>query len=137
MGSVRPWTASVVADVCVVGAGPAGLTLTRELASRGVSVCLVEAGGRDVDRAVQRQSRGESDGYPIHRLQSSRVRALGGTLRHHRVERHGWLARPLDPIDFERRDAVPDSGWPFGRRHLDPYYARAAAHCGIPVHDDD
>ena len=43
MGSVGAWTANVLADVCVVGAGPAGLTVTRELAARGVAVCLLEA----------------------------------------------------------------------------------------------
>ncbi|HET7761941.1 MAG TPA: GMC family oxidoreductase, partial [Phycicoccus sp.] len=137
MGSVGAWTANVLADVCVVGAGPAGLTVTRELAARGVAVCLLEAGGEDVDRRTQRQSRGESDGYPIHRLDHSRVRAVGGTLRHHRVAEQGWMSRPLDPIDFEARDWLPESGWPFDRAHLEPYYERAAALCGIPVYDDD
>jgi choline dehydrogenase-like flavoprotein len=137
MGSVGAWTSNVLADVCVVGAGPAGLTVTRELAARGVAVCLLEAGHEDVDRRTQRQSRGESDGYPIHRLDRSRVRAVGGTLRHHRVGEQGWMARPLDPIDFEARDWLPASGWPFDRAHLEPYYVRAAELCGIPVYDDD
>jgi choline dehydrogenase-like flavoprotein len=137
MGSVNPWTANVVADVCVVGAGPAGLTIARELGGRGVSVCLVEAGDREVHRRIQRQSRGESDGYPIHRLQSSRVRALGGTLRHDGVRDRGWLVRPLDDIDFEERPWLHGSGWPFDRRHLDAYYARAATYCGVPTFDED
>ena len=32
---------------------------------------------------------------------------------------------PLDPIDFEKRDWVPNSGWPFSKETLDPYYERA------------
>jgi choline dehydrogenase-like flavoprotein len=32
-------------DACVVGAGPAGITLARRLAARGRSVVLMEAGG--------------------------------------------------------------------------------------------
>ena len=121
----------ILTDLCIVGAGPAGITIARELDSRGVRVCLLEAGGRDLERRFQRQSRGESDGYPICRLHRSRVRALGGSLRHPRIWDAGWAARPLDPIDFEMRENLPEFGWPFGRTHLDPYYARAASLCGI------
>ena len=38
---------------------------------------------------------------------------------------------PLDEIDFERRDWIPLSGWPFSRRDLAPFYARANQICGI------
>ena len=34
----RPGT---VADVCVIGCGPAGLALSSELAKQGLSVCLI------------------------------------------------------------------------------------------------
>jgi choline dehydrogenase-like flavoprotein len=37
----------------------------------------------------------------------------------------GWMARPMDPIDFEARPEIPLSGWPFDADHLAPYYARA------------
>ena len=36
---------------------------------------------------------------------------------------------PLAPIDFEERDELPLSGWPFGREALDPFYARAHELC--------
>ena len=39
--------------------------------------------------------------------------------------------RPLDEIDFEERDWVPYSGWPFSKSHLDPYYHRPQAICKI------
>ena len=39
--------------------------------------------------------------------------------------------RPLDAIDFEERDWVPYSGWPFRKAHLDPFYDRAQAICRI------
>jgi choline dehydrogenase-like flavoprotein len=123
-------------DVCIVGAGPAGITLARELGARGVHVCVLESGGLDVETDVQAQSRGESDGYPIHRLDHSRVRGFGGTLLHPRVTAEGWAARPLDPIDFEVREGLRDVGWPFTREHLDSYYTRAAEACGIPTFDE-
>jgi choline dehydrogenase-like flavoprotein len=118
-------------DVCVIGAGPAGLTLARELDAHGVRACLVESGGIEVEKAVQSQSRGQSDGYPIHRLHRCRVRALGGTLRHPKVAACGWAARPLDAVDFEPLPVPNGIGWPFGRADLEPYYARAASTCGI------
>jgi choline dehydrogenase-like flavoprotein len=121
----------ILTDLCIIGAGPAGITIARELHNSGVRVCLLEAGGRNVERRFQRQSRGESDGYPIHRLHASRVRAFGGTLRHPSVTELGWAARPLDPIDFEAREGRPEFGWPFQREHLDPYYARAQSACGV------
>jgi choline dehydrogenase-like flavoprotein len=125
----------VSTDLCIVGAGPAGITIARELVNSGVRVCLLEAGGRDVKRRFQRQSRGMSDGYPIHRLHRSRVRAFGGTTRHGLIEATGWAARPLDPIDFQARDGLPEFGWPFDREHLEPYYRRAEDLCGLRPFD--
>jgi choline dehydrogenase-like flavoprotein len=125
----------LVTDLCVVGAGPAGITIARELDGSGLDVCLLEAGLRDPERRHQRQSRGESDGYPIQKLHGSRLRAFGGTLRHPRIWEAGWAARPLDPIDFEAREGRPEFGWPFDRAHLDAYYARAVEVCGIRPFD--
>lgn len=124
-----------VPDVCIVGAGPAGITIAQELHRSGLTILLVEAGGLEVDPVVQNQSRGESDGYPLHLLHHSRVRAFGGTLRHPRVWDEGWAARPLDAIDFEERCRLPDVAWPFDLDHLEPYYARAVKLCGIEPFD--
>jgi choline dehydrogenase-like flavoprotein len=121
----------VVPDLCIVGAGPAGISIAQELDRLGLSVLLLEAGGMDVERKVQSQSRGESDGYPLHRLHHSRVRAFGGTLRHRRLWDEGWAARPLDAIDFEPRAGLADVAWPFGRDHVGPYYERAEKVCGL------
>ena len=59
-----------------------------------------------------------SDAAPY--LKSSRLRFFGGTTNH-----WGGYCRPLDPLDFEVRPWVAESGWPFGREELDPYYRRA------------
>ena len=40
------------ADICVVGAGMAGLFLAQHLARRGVRVVVVESGGRHFDEAT-------------------------------------------------------------------------------------
>ena len=125
------------ADVCIVGAGPAGISMARELGAAGVRVVLLESGGRDPDRFAAALNRGESVGRPYFRLERSRIRAFGGTSRHWHDD--GYRSRPLDDIDFERRDAVPHSGWPIGRADLDPYYERAhvaSQLSGVPFDDD-
>lgn len=32
-------------DLCIVGAGPAGISIARELNGSGVKLCLIESGG--------------------------------------------------------------------------------------------
>jgi choline dehydrogenase-like flavoprotein len=123
-------------DLCVIGAGPAGISIARRFLGRRTRVCLLESGGRVVERRVQRLNRAQSVGYPMHRTHQSRVRAFGGTSRHWPPD-EGLAARPLDPIDFETRPGLPWSGWPFDRAHLEPWYARAQAVCQVGPYDYD
>lgn len=122
-------------DVCVVGAGPAGITLSLELARSGCRVCLVESGGREHSAAAEKLSAGKSVGYWYYSLADTRARAFGGTsvqwLASSADAAEGWRARPLDPIDFERRAEMPYSGWPFGYSELRPYYERAQRVCRL------
>jgi choline dehydrogenase-like flavoprotein len=123
-------------DLCIVGAGPAGITVAKQFQTGRTRVCLLESGGRAVERRPQRRNRGESVGYPIHRLDQSRVRAFGGTSRHWPPD-EGLAIRPLDPIDFETRSGLPWSGWPFDRAHLEPWYVSAQAVCQGGPYDYD
>jgi len=125
-------------DVCIVGAGPAGIIVARELIGHGAQVWLLESGGRDVERRAQQLNRGQSVGYPIHLPNQSRIRAFGGTSRHWlKPGDESWAARPLDPVDFEVRPGIRHSGWPFDRSHLDPYYAHAQTLCQLGPFDYD
>lgn len=125
-------------DVCIVGAGPAGISIARELIGNGADVWLLESGGRDAHRRTQRLNRGQSVGYPTYRPHQSRVRAFGGTSRHWFDSGDGsWAARPLDPIDFEIRPGIRYSGWPFDRAELDPYYIQAQELCRLGPFDYD
>lgn len=110
----------IEADIAIVGAGPAGITLARRLASARTQVCLIESGGLSPEAATQALYQGETSGieYP---LSSSRLRYFGGSSGH-----WGGFCRPLDPIDFEQRDWIPLSGWPFDRGALDPYWEAAS-----------
>lgn len=111
---------TVKTDVCIVGGGAAGITLAREFIGRSVNVCLLESGGFQLDVDTQTLYRGQSVGFPYLPLEATRLRFLGGTTNH-----WGGACRPLDDIDFRKRDWVPHSGWPFGLQHMVPYYERA------------
>jgi choline dehydrogenase-like flavoprotein len=43
----------------------------------------------------------------------------------------------LDPVDFERREWVPHSGWPFDRTTLEPFYRQALGVLGISATVND
>ena len=69
----------IEADVCIVGAGAAGITMARELRRRPLRVVVLESGGLEPDRATRSLSRGEVTGHPYFRLDQARSRCLGGT----------------------------------------------------------
>ena len=120
------------ADVCVVGSGPAGAALVRELSGAGLRVLLLESGGIGVQPSADALSETESIGWPRAEDQSQvRPRVLGGASAL-------WTGRcaPLDAIDYEARPWVPHSGWPLGSADLHSYHRRAAAHLGLGVGAD-
>ena len=125
----------VKTDVCIVGAGIAGITLAREFVGKDIRVCLLESGGFEPDKVTQSLYWGENTGFPYYPLDTARARFFGGTSHYWNIplgdELFGVRLRPLDPIDFEEREWVPYSGWPFRKEHLDPFYERAQSVCKI------
>ena len=109
------------ADVCVIGAGPAGITLALDLAERGLTVLLLESGQLGRDAATQQLSLGEVADAQLHSPPDKyRLRQLGGA-----SAIWGGRCMPMDPLDFEARPQVPLSGWPLGFEELRPHYERA------------
>jgi choline dehydrogenase-like flavoprotein len=120
-------------QICIVGAGAAGICLAVELAQRGKSVMLLEGGGRDIEDAAQEPYRSEVVGHVHRGIHSGRFRAHGGT-----TTRWGGQILELNTEDFERRDWIPDSGWPLSHAQLEPFYKRALAFEGLAnVIEDD
>jgi choline dehydrogenase-like flavoprotein len=113
-------------DLCIIGAGAAGIAIAREFAGTRVRVTLLESGGRTPDAATQSLYRGTSMAQKYFRLDTTRSRYFGGST-------NCWMGfcRPLDADDFEARDWIPHSGWPFDRAFLEPYYRRAQRVCGL------
>lgn len=107
-------------DLCIVGAGAAGISMALQWIGASRRVLLLEGGGFEYDPRMQELYRDESVGLPYFPLDAARLHYFGGTTGH-------WagFCSTLDPMDFETREWVPHSGWPIERATLDPYYERA------------
>ena len=115
-------------DLCIVGAGAAGIAMAQRLANSSLTVILLVSGSPG-DRAApdrERQSlyHGTTGSFlqkvdPVF-LHRSRLNMYGGTTNH-----FGFWARPLDPVDFEPRPGFRDSAWPFTFDELKAYYVDA------------
>ncbi|MFC7226867.1 GMC family oxidoreductase [Salinirubellus salinus] len=147
-------TPSAEADVCVVGAGPAGALVARELAREGHEVVVLEAGPRfeDADREARMERTirpayapdsvwkmgGPRDAYRStgdrhYPLNAARVKGVGGSTLHWQ----GMVMR-LHESDFRR---ASESGygvdWPLSYEDLRPYYARAERALGVAGASDN
>ena len=121
---------AVTADVAIVGSGAAGQAAARRLLARGHRVVLLESGGFDHEEASADFNRGDVIGQPYYPLDHSRLRFFGGT-----TAIWGGRCAEYDPIDFERRDWVSHSGWPFGPEDIRSYLAEARVQLGVGAVD--
>ena len=114
-------------DVCIIGTGPAGMTIARELSGTPLRVTLLESGGTDRQETSDALNEIESVGWPRETDQwDVRNRILGGSST-------TWAGRcaPFEEIDMQFRDWVPYSGWPLKLTDLAQYIERSAAHLGL------
>jgi choline dehydrogenase-like flavoprotein len=122
-------------DLCIVGGGPAGISLAREFTGLDIQVCLLESGDITYDEATGCLADGEYLGDQFEPLRDMRHRQFGGMSNLWNVtlhqERIGVRYADLDEIDFEKREWVPYSGWPITKKELVPYYKRAHTFCQL------
>ena len=52
-------------DICIVGSGPAGLTIANAVSRTSLQVCLLESGGLHTRRATKAQILADQFGVPI------------------------------------------------------------------------
>ncbi|QCR22819.1 FAD-dependent oxidoreductase [Pontibacter sp. SGAir0037] len=118
-------SAFLEADVCIIGGGPAGISVALELQPTNKKIILLAGGTERETVANQDLNKGYVTPKGSHEpLEENRRRAFGGAST-------VWGGRciPFDPIDFEARDWIPYSGWPFSYHELEPYYSRAMELC--------
>jgi 2-polyprenyl-6-methoxyphenol hydroxylase-like FAD-dependent oxidoreductase len=115
-------------NVCVIGAGPVGITIALECEAAGLTVLLLEAGRPHPQRKSDGLCQAEIVAPLNHAaLEVTTRTGLGGTSA-------VWGGRcvPFDDIDFEKRSFVPHSGWPISHKEVKPWYRKAAFYldCG-------
>jgi choline dehydrogenase-like flavoprotein len=116
----------LVADICIVGAGAVGITLAVESARQGRKVLLLEGGGALREESSQQIYDSEIAGLPHRGIHTGRIRVKGGT-----TVRWGGQILELDALDFTPRTGIAESGWPFPKSTLTPFYERALALEGL------
>src|SRR5690348_16252376 len=86
------------ADICLIGSGPAGSTIARELKDSGLRILILESGGLEPEPDSDALNQIEDIGVTLF---NGRDRILGGTS-------HTWGGRciPFDEIDYEARPWV-------------------------------
>jgi choline dehydrogenase-like flavoprotein len=107
-----PEKTTIEADICIIGAGAAGITLARDLAGGNRRIAVFEIGGFDFSQETQQLYDGEVIGRPFSPPVVDRLRYFGGSTNHWEGSCH-----PFDAADFE--------GWPFESTALTTYYKKA------------
>ena len=116
-------------DVCLVGAGIAGISLARDLEKLGLNVLLLESGGERPTPETDALSDGDSN-LPDYPFDISRARSFGGTSSI-------WTGAcvQMDDADYESRSWVPHSGWPIKATDLTAYFEKGREVFGLPGHN--
>ncbi|MFO1168188.1 MAG: GMC oxidoreductase [Rhodoblastus sp.] len=130
---IRDFAATPVQDrveTCIIGSGPAGITLALELAARGRPSLVLESGGAGVGPAQELAGADIVDPAVHDDMSIAVARRFGGA-----SNLWGGRCMPLDACDFEPRPYAQDMRWPIGLADLAPWYPVACryATCGEPV----
>jgi choline dehydrogenase-like flavoprotein len=121
-------------DICIIGGGPAAISVALELLKTKANVLLLVGGSSNRESAADQDlNRGIIARPGSHEsLEENRRRVFGGASS-------AWGGRciPFDPIDFKERAWVPESGWPFSYEQIEIFYRRALELCRAGTYDFD
>jgi len=119
----------VETDLCIIGAGVAGITIAREFNRSETDVFVLESGGMHPSPDSEALHHTTHPSYSDYKIDTTRASAFGGSSHLWRIpvsdDELGVRLRCLDAIDFKKKSWVPYSGWPFSKTHLDLYYEKA------------
>lgn len=112
---------SIETDVCIIGAGPAGIALALKLKNSDLDVVIAESGGlKKGERANELNSLEIQSNFSYRNGESERNRQLGGTA-------NLWTGRVV-PFSFNDR---LDKEWQGLKEKVVPYYDEALKLFGI------
>jgi choline dehydrogenase-like flavoprotein len=139
-GRSIPTNTVLVVDLCIIGSGPAGLTIAHELIDSGIQILLLERGDVTEQPAADLAPDLEfhSPDFPsVQKALHSQFGGMAGIWNTFLLDGVTPAAHylPLDPVDFETRYWVPYSGWPITFDQMAPYYDRARVLCDIGSFD--
>ncbi|WP_347987148.1 GMC oxidoreductase [Methylomonas sp. AM2-LC] len=114
---------------CIIGSGAAGISLAVALIRKGRKVLLLEAGDWKEERELDEFYTGHANA-PHPPVNEYRHQRFGGTT-------HLWGGRcvPMDALDFDYRQHVPNSSWPINYQELFSYYPEALSYCDAGLAD--
>ena len=104
------------ADVCVIGAGIAGLFAATRLAKSGKRIVVIESGGRTFDPKLHSLNEVDNAYNTYGGAEHGRFRGMGGTSR-----QWGGRLLPLTAHDIGDRPFVGLSAWPIDIQELNRY----------------
>ncbi len=114
-------------QVCIIGAGVAGIFLAQLLRSYGVRVVLLEAGGNASLTPAESGIQCNQIGDTYNGSELGRVFGLGGT-----SAIWGGQLLPLTSTDLLARPQVGCDAWPISYSELIPYYEKVLYLLGLP-----
>ena len=89
-------------DVCIIGSGPAGITVANELAGTDIRTCLIESGGSSEESTVRASTVAKQLELPIDPYKFRQK--FGGTSNAWSGLYGRWIrSNPMDPFDLETR----------------------------------
>ena len=117
---------TLVYDVCIIGTGPAGISVAKQLLDTGRRVVMLESGGEFSESKYQQLNKGENSGPRFLSLDASRMRCFGGS-----GKLWAGVCSPFKSDEFDKNPFVPLSGWPISLADLNKYYKQAAKMLGV------
>lgn len=114
------------ADVCIVGTGPAGISVAKKLDGTKNKVLFLESGGLTPNIEYNALNKGDNSGPRFLSLDASRARCFGGA-----STIWAGVCCPFSQEDFFEKSFLPLSGWPITRESLNKHYVEAAEMLGI------
>ena len=114
-------------DVCILGAGPVGLSLACALAKRGRRVAVLEKGG--ATPLIAAESVAPHFDRRIYRGATvGRASGLGGT-----SVLWGGQLLPVRAVDLSARPQINALAWPLRYSQLEPHFAALQELLGVPI----